>query len=229
MEKSKMNCKDIRAAIDSASRRAPLGASVQSHLTGCPDCRRHADEMNALLQLLGAQPRVQAPADFDFRLRARIARAQAEPRGAFAALENFWTRTFSWGQAAAAMATLTVTIGLGAMYFDGGDKQSQLVANNAAPTQQFVAEAPKANLNAAPEAVAVREKVAVKATKAAAPVMQSAVFTETERPAVIAANLETTKVYNREKGQMMTASNRSTIYGAEDAGLAKTVAFVPSL
>jgi len=43
--------------------------AVQSHLAGCPDCT----EWSSLLKLLGAQPRVQAPADFDARLQARLA------------------------------------------------------------------------------------------------------------------------------------------------------------
>src|SRR5262245_35618675 len=105
-----MNCKQTREAIDTASRRAPYGAAVSSHLSGCPDCGRYADETNSLLMLLSAQPRVQAPADFDFRLRARIARAQVEqasPAGLLERLwENFLAQTFSWGQAAAAMAAV---------------------------------------------------------------------------------------------------------------------------
>lgn len=117
-----MNCKQIREAIDTASRRAPYGDAVSSHLSGCLDCRRHADETNSLLTLLSAQPRVQAPADFDFRLRARIARAQAEtasPAGLLERLwENFLAQTFSWGQAATAMAAVAMVVTVSTLYIN---------------------------------------------------------------------------------------------------------------
>jgi hypothetical protein len=112
-----MTCKETTAAIDTASRRSSFGDAVSSHLSGCPDCRRHADEMSSLLSLLSAQPRVQAPADFDFRLRARIARAKAEQTDPAGLFENFWARTFSWGQAATAMATLALVIAFSTFYF----------------------------------------------------------------------------------------------------------------
>src|SRR5262245_40199645 len=73
-----MKCKQTREAIDTTSRRAQYGVSVTSHLNGCPDCRRHADETASLLSLLSAQPRVQSPADFDSGLTRRIAAAQAD-------------------------------------------------------------------------------------------------------------------------------------------------------
>lgn len=112
-----MTCKETTAAIDIASRRLSFGDAVSSHLSGCPNCRRHADEMSSLLSLLSAQPRVQAPADFDFRLRARIARAKAEQTNPTGLFENFWARMFSWGQAATAMATLALVIAFSTFYF----------------------------------------------------------------------------------------------------------------
>lgn len=111
-----MTCKETTAAIGTASRRSSFGDAVSSHLSGCPGCRRHADEMSSLLSLLSAQPRVQAPADFDFRLRARIARAKAEQISP-GLLDKLWARTFSWGQTATAMATLALVVVFSTFYF----------------------------------------------------------------------------------------------------------------
>src|SRR5215510_3837789 len=105
-----MNCKSIREAIDTATRRSGYSETVRAHLTDCPDCRHHADEMTSLFAILSTQPRVEAPADFEFRLRARIARAKSEPTPAVGKLEKFWTKSFSFGQAATAMAAIVVAI-----------------------------------------------------------------------------------------------------------------------
>jgi len=73
-----MKCKQTREVIDTASRHTLYNDSVKSHLSGCHDCRRHADGTASLLTLLGAQPRVEAPADFDAKVSLGIARAQAD-------------------------------------------------------------------------------------------------------------------------------------------------------
>lgn len=60
-----MTCEQIREAMDTGIRQN----AVQGHLGGCADCA----EWSSLLQLLGTQPRVKTPADFDARLQARLA------------------------------------------------------------------------------------------------------------------------------------------------------------
>ncbi|MGH9832665.1 MAG: anti-sigma factor family protein, partial [Blastocatellia bacterium] len=131
-----MTCKETIAEIGMAARHSSFGAVVNSHLNGCPDCRRHADEMSSLLSLLSAQPRVQAPADFDFRLRARIARAQSADRPS-GLLENLWARTFSWGQAATALAAVALAVTFSITYFNQDNsapvKPSNLAAVNEIP------------------------------------------------------------------------------------------------
>ncbi len=112
-----MTCKETTAAIDNKLRRSSFDDAVNTHLSGCPACRRHAGEMSSLLSLLSAQPRVQAPADFDFRLRARIARAKAEQTNPAGLFENLWAKAFSWGQAATAMATIALVVAFSTFYF----------------------------------------------------------------------------------------------------------------
>src|SRR5262249_51698759 len=120
VETELMNCKQTKEVIDSSSRRAAYGDVASAHLSGCPDCRHHADETDSLLALLKAQPRVEAPADFDFRLRARIARAEAEQVSSAGVLETIWERffaqTFSWGQAAAAMVAVAMVVTVSISY-----------------------------------------------------------------------------------------------------------------
>jgi len=60
-----MTCEQMREAMDTGIPQDTL----QSHLAGCPDCT----EWSSLLKLLGTQPRVQAPADFNMRLQALMA------------------------------------------------------------------------------------------------------------------------------------------------------------
>lgn len=141
-----MTCKETTVAIDTAARRSSFGEAVSSHLSGCPDCRRHASEMSSLLSLLSAQPRVQAPADFDFRLRARLARAKAEQTSPAGVFENLWARTFSWGQAATAMATLTLVVAFSTFYLKQDNvapapTDDVAVANPAVSAPQSKAEA----------------------------------------------------------------------------------------
>jgi hypothetical protein len=117
-----MNCKQIREEIDTASRHDPRGA-IRSHLNGCPDCRRYSDETMSLLGLLDAQPRVEAPADFEFRLRARLARAQAAPESDLQSfLRKIRPETFSWGQMVAATATLALALTVSTFYAKRDDR-----------------------------------------------------------------------------------------------------------
>jgi len=113
-----MNCKQTREAID-AARHNLYGGAVMSHLNGCPDCHRYSDETASLLGLLGAQPRVEAPPDFEFRLRAQLLRAQAAPavdRPGF--LRKILPGTFSWGQTVAAAAALTMVVTISTLYIN---------------------------------------------------------------------------------------------------------------
>lgn len=234
-----MNCQDIRAAIDTMSKRAPMNHEVKSHTGICADCSRYADQTTALLSLLSAQPRVEAPADFDFRLRARIARAQTEPRGVMATIESIWLKSFSWGQAASAVATLALAVTLTTLFVD---RTEQIVA----PVQDV------ATLNAAPDKSAPPIETAVRQTQpetvitgtpaAATPKTNARSAARAVAPVEIqrvnaglpdapATGNDTLRVYNRERGQIIAASTRTTLIGAEApaANLAKNASFVPSI
>ncbi|HEY8459740.1 MAG TPA: hypothetical protein VIM99_05130 [Blastocatellia bacterium] len=134
-----MNCKQIREEIDTGSRR-DLRGGVRSHLNDCPDCRRYSDETMSLLRLLGAQPRVEVPADFEFRLRARLARAQSlaeSDRRGF--LRKIRPGTFSWGRMAAATAAIAVVITVSTFHFQSDDPARESVSAGAAGADNIAA------------------------------------------------------------------------------------------
>jgi hypothetical protein len=244
-----MNCQNVRLVIDTATRREMMSEPVNTHLSDCRDCRRHADETRALIALLSAQPKVQAPADFDFKLRARIAGAQAEPRSPWGTLERFWTRSlsFSWGRAITATATLALVATFTAIHFNSSDQPAATALDSPAvavsspsksqdyqPTMtgiQSTVSAPQVALTAAKPATvrltARSNKISsalVKPAEAEAPRQQINLAGNT------AKNEDTWHAYNRERGQMVTAPARAVVIGAENSStLAKATAFVPSI
>ncbi len=72
-----MNAKDCRAVrreIDSSELSQSMGEQVETHVAACPACAQFRAERRQLRELVGSLQPVVAPADFDVRLRARIAR-----------------------------------------------------------------------------------------------------------------------------------------------------------
>lgn len=222
-----MNCKGIQAVIDSASSRNPISSEAKAHLNGCPDCRSYSDQTNSLLALLSAQPRVQAPADFDFRLRARIARAQAEPVSPFAFLENLLGRTFSLKQAAASLAALAMMAAGTTLYFNQSSSKQMsngaLIASNMPAA--IIEPAPKQVEMPMPPPQALASQVSASVIKASA---KPQLHVATMKPAVLAevSNTDVIRVYNREKGHVSEFSKGGVYYGAESsAQLARPASF----
>ncbi len=228
-----MNCKDTQAAIDSATRRAQVGQSASTHIAGCSDCRQYSDQSNALLALLGSQPRVEAPADFAFHLRARIARTEHESAGSFAFLKNFFGQSFSIKQAAASLAALAVMAAATSFYFTGGNQPA--VNNNA-----VVAEVQKPKFAVEPKAIAQIEesasgrvvgtskpmaKAASNARVSAVKLTPAMLPRETNIAASSRENMD--RVYNRVTRQVLEMPTR-TIIGAEGSiAMAKPAVYTP--
>lgn len=75
------DCKNIRQRIDQAELSEPLTDSTRAHLRVCEDCRQFEAERNALRELMAGLGPVAAPSDFDFRLKARLARETSQGNG----------------------------------------------------------------------------------------------------------------------------------------------------
>ena len=228
-----MNCKDTQTAIDSATRRAQVGQSASTHIADCLDCRQYSDQSNALLALLGTQPRVEVPADFVFHLRARIARTEHQPAGAFAFLGNFFGQSFSIKQAAASLAALVMMAAATTFYFTGSTQPT--VDNNA-----MVAQAENHGLAVAPKAMAQDiPGLMVSTTKPVAPVAKAASNSRVNavkltpamlpREANIAAsgreNMD--RVYNRVRGQVLEMPTRTMIGAEGSIAMAKPASYTP--
>jgi hypothetical protein len=134
-----MSCQKFRAEIEEAARAASLGERTALHLAGCGECRAFRDERESLRGLVASLARVEAPADFEFRLRARIARADGARAG--------W-RGFVPGAAWVAIAgCLVLALGLFA-YFRTSRQTNQLAAAPGATASNAVQTTPRIERNA---------------------------------------------------------------------------------
>lgn len=71
-----MNCQNFRTEIEELGRGATLTTRAELHAARCDSCRAFRSEGDALRALIGGLARVDAPGDFEFRLRSRIARSE---------------------------------------------------------------------------------------------------------------------------------------------------------
>src|SRR5205085_11874458 len=69
-------CRGVRQEIDQSELGQRLSESSESHVIGCARCAAFRAERTRLRALVGSLQPATAPADFDMRLRARIAREQ---------------------------------------------------------------------------------------------------------------------------------------------------------
>ena len=80
-------CREMRRQIDELDLGQDPNAQIAAHLISCPACAAFRNERAALRSLVGSLEPVAAPADFDMRLRARIAATRtAEQQPFFARL-----------------------------------------------------------------------------------------------------------------------------------------------
>lgn len=70
-----MNCREFQNEFEE---NAELNSAATLHLDSCTNCQKFHFEQTKLWEMLGGLNRVEAPKDFDFQLRARIARSKPE-------------------------------------------------------------------------------------------------------------------------------------------------------
>ena len=122
-----MNCRKCKIEIEERNlRREHLSGAAEAHLEACADCRTFNEERLALRRLVGGLEKVSAPADFDFRVRARMAAELAARRAPRTRLFNFKPAALSWPLAACLALVVSA-----ALYF-----QQQQPDNAATPTEQ---------------------------------------------------------------------------------------------
>ena len=69
----KNSCKVVRRELDELMLGEACSTAVSEHLRECDSCREFHEQQTKLRQIVGSLGTVEAPADFDFRLRARLA------------------------------------------------------------------------------------------------------------------------------------------------------------
>jgi len=108
------DCKTYRSEIEESAN--GLSDATRTHASSCSTCGEFLRARESLLRLVGGLERVEAPADFEFRLRARMA-ARRGTRGGkpFAGRGNL----YSFGAVAAALCFLAVSASL---YFWQGQR-----------------------------------------------------------------------------------------------------------
>ncbi len=69
-----MNCREFTAEFE--ERRNHLSQTAQLHLNDCPRCVKTSGKQTRVWQMIDGLKRVDAPNDFDFRVKAKIANAK---------------------------------------------------------------------------------------------------------------------------------------------------------
>ncbi len=69
-----MNCRDFLSEFED---RNALTSGATLHLNNCPNCQKTSSEQTHVWQMINDLKRVEVPGNFDFHLKARIAKASA--------------------------------------------------------------------------------------------------------------------------------------------------------
>ena len=121
----KTNCKLIRRELDELMLGEQWSAAATGHLRECAECREFNEQQTKLRQIVGSLGTVEAPADFDFRLRARLAN-DASSRPAI-----YW----AFARRGLAVAAMLIVFAIGAVVVRNVLKQPATVENVAQRSQ----------------------------------------------------------------------------------------------
>lgn len=84
----KNNCQIIRRELDELMLGESYSTAALEHLRHCSECREFEEKQTTLRRMVGSLGTVAAPADFDFRLRARLANESSSA--------GFHLKSISW-------------------------------------------------------------------------------------------------------------------------------------
>jgi hypothetical protein len=163
-----MNCQKCKFEIEDRDlRRESLSDAAEAHMAACASCRAFGEERLALRRLVGGLEKVSAPADFDFRMRARMAAERTNRSAPRATWFNFSPAALSWPLAGCLALVVSVSL-----YFQQGRQDmpppTAQQPNAAATVSPQASNADIAELKPSSDHVAVdetRPRVAVVSSK----------------------------------------------------------------
>lgn len=77
----RIDCSNIRLEIEEAASGEILAAAARDHMRNCGACTSFGKEQQQLKEMVASLGGIEAPADFDFKLRARLAASHSSRRG----------------------------------------------------------------------------------------------------------------------------------------------------
>jgi hypothetical protein len=136
-----MDCQNLRREIDEATPGESLSLFASRHVSGCAECKTLSEQHQKLQNILSNLGTIEAPGDFDFRLRARLARERAN--GA-----RFQLSGLSFGVRSAMVAALILMFGSVVFLSFRNSRNNSLTAGK---TEPATVESPKAVTAAPPD------------------------------------------------------------------------------
>jgi hypothetical protein len=77
---NKIDCRTVRHEIEEAASGTLFSAPAREHLGNCASCATFSNEQQKLKNMVASLGTIEAPSDFDFKLRARLAAAGSARR-----------------------------------------------------------------------------------------------------------------------------------------------------
>ena len=126
-------CETVRRELEELMLGDECSTGAMQHLRECGDCREFQQKQTKLRQIVGSLGTVEAPADFDFRLRARLASESSN--------SGFHLRMMQWSIASKGFAAATMVLLFvgGVVYVrtvvDRGAKKTEIAEQRPEPAQ----------------------------------------------------------------------------------------------
>jgi hypothetical protein len=127
-----MNCRRVRREIEEVATGDSMSLSATDHLKTCAECGAFRDDRLKLREMLSSLGSVEAPGDFDFRLRARLANEKA-------GRQPFVMRNLSVGFRSVAVAAMLLLVGAALLIVNLRTRpNTSLLANEGKPSSDSV-------------------------------------------------------------------------------------------
>jgi len=141
---NKIDCSKVRSEIEEAAIGEILAAPAREHLSNCATCAAFGDEQRKLRGMVASLETIEAPADFDFKLRARLAASRSSRAGLP------WGNGF--GMRSVAFATLLLLLGFVLVLMNVRSR-----SNESAPVAQANGAASETSSQPSPAANSLRD------------------------------------------------------------------------